>query len=520
MEEIKYNNDARTSLKSGIDKIANAVKVTLGPKGRTVIIGNGVDSPHITKDGVSVARSIYLKDPYEQMGAQLIKEVASKTGSRVGDGTSTSTVLAQAMINIGMEKVLSGSNPIDLKAGMDAAVEFVINSIKSDSESISNNSDRIEQVATISANNDNEIGKLIADVIKKVGIDGTITIDESKTIDTTVDVVDGLQINQGYVSPHFITDQNKMEINYNNARILLTDRKINSLKEILPILKSVGQTPIIIISDDINNETLSALVANKMKGLLNIAVIKAPGFGFKRVEYLQDIAALTGAKVFSDQLGTNLEEATADALGNCDRISISRDNSIIVGGHGDKTVIDKYAKDIKSLIEITEDDFEVKKLKERLSKLTGGIAVIHVGAASQTEIKEKIDRIDDALCATRAAIEEGISPGGGFAYLMASKYLPDVYSENKDIVIGFNIVKEAITIPTNLIASNSGFNGCDVVSDCLSKELGFNAKTQKYEDLLISGIVDPTKVTRIALESAASIAGMVLLTECLVYIEN
>ena len=520
MEEIKYNNDARILLKIGIDKIANAVKVTLGPKGRTVIIGNGVDSPHVTKDGVSVARAIYLKDPYEQMGAQLIKEVASKTGSRVGDGTTTATVLAQAMIEIGMEKVLDGSNPIDLKTGIDIAVERVINSLKDQSESIQNNSNRIEQVATISANNDSEIGKLISDVIKKVGIDGTITIDESKTIDTTVDIVDGLQINQGYTSPHFVTDQDKMEINYNNAYLLLVDKKINSLKELLPILQKVKTNPIIILSDDIDNDTLSALYANKMKGLLNVAIIKAPGFGFKRIEYLQDIAILTGAKVFSEQLGTRLEDATIESLGICDKISISRDSSIIVGGHGDKTVIEKYTNDIRSLISITEDEFEIKKLKERLSKLIGGVAVIHVGAASQTEIKEKIDRIDDALCATRAAIEEGILPGGGLAYLMACKYLPIMQSENEDIEIGYDIVKKSITVPMNLIATNAGSNGIHVVSHCYSSDLGFNAKTKNFEDLLLSGIIDPTKVTRIALESAASIAGMVLLTECLVHIEN
>lgn len=509
MSNIKFNEEARELIFSGINKVADAVKVTLGPKGRNVVIFDGINPPHVTKDGVTVARSIDLDNPFENMGAQMIKEVAINTGKNVGDGTTTSIVLAQSMITEGLRLVSEGANPIDLKRGIDKAVEKVVESIKEQSETIDINSDRLQQVATISANNDEEIGKLVSDVVKAIGKDGIVTLDESRSNETSVTLIEGISVKQGYVSPHFVTDQSKNEVVFEKSYLLLMDSKINDLKEIIEIVRFANKEdkPIVLFCDDIDDNSLRSLVKSKMNGT-KICVVKSPGFGFKRVEYLQDIAAICGGKVISMQLGTTIQTSNLTYLGVCDKIIINRSSTLIVGGDGNTERVDKYIQSIQTLVDNCEEDWELKLLKERLSKLTGGVAIIHVGAASETEVKEKIDRIDDAICATRAALEEGILPGGGLAYYWQN-FLR--FQLNSVIDDGNYIVCNAMISPIKLICENAGIN-FEKSLDKLNQTIGYNAKTDIFEDLKLAGVVDPTKVVRMALENAASIAGMVLLT--------
>ena len=515
-----FNMDARDQLKKGVDELANAVKVTLGPKGRNVIIEKKFGAPHITKDGVSVAKEIELADAYMNTGAQLVKSVAAKTNDDAGDGTTTATLLAQAIITEGLRNVTAGANPMDLKRGIDKAVTKVVASIKEQSEEVGNDYDKIEQVASISANNDAEIGKLIADAMRKVSKDGVITIEEAKSRDTTIGVVEGMQFDRGYLSAYFITDTEKMECQMENPFILIYDKKITNLKDMLPILEPAVQTgrPLLIIAEDVESEALTTLVVNRLRTQLKICAVKAPGFGDRRKDMLEDIATLTGGIVISEEKGIKLEQATLEMLGTCGKITVSKDNTTIVDGNGNKESIEARVAQIKAQIATTKSDYDKEKLQERLGKLAGGVAVLYVGAASEVEMKEKKDRVDDALCATRAAIEEGIVPGGGVAYIRSIDSLEGVETYNEDEKTGVAIVKRAIEEPLRQIVANAGKEGAVVVQKVREGkgDFGYNARADVYENLFAAGVVDPAKVTRVALENAASIAGMFLTTECVI----
>ena len=519
-KEILFNMDARDQLKKGVDELANAVKVTLGPKGRNVIIEKKFGAPHITKDGVSVAKEIELADPYMNTGAQLVKSVAAKTNDDAGDGTTTATLLAQAIITEGLRNVTAGANPMDLKRGIDKAVTKIVASIKEQSEEVGNDYDKIEQVASISANNDAEIGKLIADAMRKVSKDGVITIEEAKSRDTTIGVVEGMQFDRGYLSAYFITDTEKMECQMENPFILIYDKKITNLKDMLPILEPAVQTgrPLLIIAEDVESEALTTLVVNRLRTQLKICAVKAPGFGDRRKDMLEDIATLTGGIVISEEKGIKLEQATLEMLGTCGKITVSKDNTTIVDGNGNKEAIDARVAQIKAQIAATKSDYDKEKLQERLGKLAGGVAVLYVGAASEVEMKEKKDRVDDALCATRAAIEEGIVPGGGVAYIRSIDSLEGIETVNEDEKTGVAIVKRAIEEPLRQIVANAGKEGAVVVQKVREGkgDFGYNARADVYENLFAAGVVDPAKVTRVALENAASIAGMFLTTECVI----
>ena len=519
-KEILFNMDARDQLKKGVDELANAVKVTLGPKGRNVIIEKKFGAPHITKDGVSVAKEIELDDAYMNTGAQLVKSVAAKTNDDAGDGTTTATLLAQAIITEGLRNVTAGANPMDLKRGIDKAVTKVVESIKGQSEEVGNDYDKIEQVASISANNDAEIGKLIADAMRKVSKDGVITIEEAKSRDTTIGVVEGMQFDRGYLSAYFITDTEKMECEMENPYILIYDKKITNLKDMLPILEPAVQTgrPLLIIAEDVESEALTTLVVNRLRTQLKICAVKAPGFGDRRKDMLEDIATLTGGIVISEEKGIKLEQATIEMLGTCGKVTVSKDNTTIVDGNGDKDAIAQRVAQIKAQIASTKSDYDKEKLQERLAKLAGGVAVLYVGAASEVEMKEKKDRVDDALCATRAAIEEGIVPGGGVAYIRAIDCLEGLETVNEDEKTGVAIVKRAIEEPLRQIVANAGKEGAVIVQKVRegSGDFGYNARADVYENLFAAGVVDPAKVTRVALENAASIAGMFLTTECVI----
>ena len=519
-KEIKYNLEARDQLKKGVDAMSNAVKVTLGPKGRNVIIEKKFGAPQLTKDGVTVAKEIELKDPIENIGAQLVKEVASKTADIAGDGTTTATVLAQSIINTGLKNVTAGANPMDLKRGIDKAVEAVVANIKSQSQTVGDSFDKIEQVATISANNDNVIGKHIADAMRQVKKEGVITIEEAKGTDTTVKVVEGMQFDRGYISPYFVTDPEKMEAVMEEPYILIYDKKISGMKDFLPILEKTVQTgrPMIIISEDVEGEALATLVVNKIRGSLKICAVKAPGFGDRRKEMLQDIAILTGGVVISEEQGYKLENADLSYLGQAEKIVVDKDNTTIVNGKGTKENITARVNQIKAQIEKTTSDYDKEKLQERLAKLSGGVAVLYVGAASEVEMKEKKDRFDDALHATRAAIEEGIVPGGGIAFIRAISALDKLKGDNEDENTGIQIIRRALEEPLRMIVENAGIEGSIVVQKVKEgkDDYGYNARTDKYENLYKSGVIDPAKVTRIALENAASIAGMLLTTECVI----
>ena len=519
-KEITFNTEAREELKRGVDQLANAVKVTLGPKGRNVIIEKKYGAPHITKDGVTVAKEIELDNAAENVGAQLVKEVASKTGDQAGDGTTTATVLAQSIINVGLKNVTAGANPMDLKRGIDKAVAKVVESIKAQSHEVGSDYDKIEQVATISANNDAEIGKLIADAMKKVSKDGVITIEEAKGRDTTIDVVEGMQFDRGYISPYFVTNTEKMEVEMDKPYVLIHDKKISNLKELLPVLEPAVQTgrPLLIIAEDVDSEALTTLVVNRLRSQLKICAVKAPGFGDRRKEMLQDIATLTGGLVISEEQGIKLESATIEMLGTAERITVSKDNTVIVNGCGDKTAIQDRVNQIKAQIANTKSDYDREKLQERLAKLSGGVAVLYVGAASEVEMKEKKDRVDDALSATRAAIEEGIVPGGGVAYIRAVEDLRGLKGECDDEQTGIDIIRRAIEEPLRQIAINAGKEGAVIVQKVVEgkDDFGYNARMDKYENMFAAGVVDPAKVARIALENAASIAGMFLTTECVI----
>ena len=519
-KEILFNNDAREKLKMGVDELANAVKVTLGPKGRNVIIEKKFGAPHITKDGVSVAKEIELEDAYLNTGAQLVKSVASKTGDDAGDGTTTATILAQAIITEGLKNVTAGANPMDLKRGIDKAVTKVVESIKNQSQEVGDDYDKIEQVATISANNDVEIGKLIADAMRKVSKDGVITIEEAKSRETTIGIVEGMQFNRGYLSNYFVTNTEKMECEMDNPLILIYDKKISNFKDILSILEVVVQNgrPLLIVSEDIESDALTTLVVNRLRSQLKICAVKAPGFGEQRKEMLEDIAILTGGVVISEEKGIRLEQATPEMLGTCGKVIITKDNTTIIDGNGNKENIAQRVSQIKNQISNTTSDYDKEKLQERVAKLAGGVAVLYVGASSEVEMKEKKDRVDDALCATRAAIEEGIVPGGGVTYIRAIHSLDNLTLTNEDEKTGLNIIKRAIEEPLRQIVSNAGKEGA-VIAQKVSEYVGawgYNARTDKYEDLFEAGVVDPAKVTRVALENAASIAGMFLTTECVI----
>lgn len=519
-KEIKFDTEARDLLKKGVDELANAVKVTLGPKGRNVIIEKKFGAPHITKDGVSVAKEIELSDPYENMGAQIVKEVASKTGDDAGDGTTTATVLAQSIITVGLKNVAAGANPMDLKRGIDKAVAKVVASIKSQAKEVGDDYSKIEQVATISANNDNEIGKLIADAMAKVKKEGVITVEEAKSMDTTVDVVEGMQFDRGYLSPYFVTNTEKMEVEFENPFILIHDKKISSLKDILPILEATAQSgrPLLIIAEDIDGEALTTLVVNRLRGALKIAAVKAPGFGDRRKEMLEDIAILTGGMVISEEKGIKLESATIDMLGTAEKVTINKDNTTIVNGAGEKGNIADRINQIKAQIEVTKSSYDKEKLQERLAKLAGGVAVLYVGAPSEVEMKEKKDRVDDALSATRAAVEEGIVPGGGVTYIRAIESLEGLKGDNQDETTGIEIIKRAIEEPLRQIIANAGKEGAVFVQKVKEGkgDFGYNARSDKFENFFEAGVIDPAKVTRVALENAASIAGMMLTTECVI----
>ena len=519
-KEIIFDTEAREELKKGVDELANAVKVTLGPKGRNVIIEKKYGAPHITKDGVTVAKEIELDDARQNLGAQLVKEVASKTGDDAGDGTTTATVLAQSIVGVGLKNVTAGANPMDLKRGIDKAVATVVASIKKQAQEVGDNYDKIEQVATISANNDAVIGKLIADAMKKVSKDGVITIEEAKGTDTTIDVVEGMQFDRGYISPYFVTNTEKMEVDMEKPYILIYDKKISNLKELLPILEPAVQSgrPLLIIAEDVDSEALTTLVVNRLRAQLKICAVKAPGFGDRRKEMLEDIAILTGGVVISDERGIQLEHATLDMLGTAERITVTKDNTVIVNGAGEKEAIAARVNQIKSQIAATTSDYDREKLQERLAKLAGGVAVLYVGAASEVEMKEKKDRVDDALSATRAAIEEGIVPGGGVAYIRSIKELEGLKGECDDEQTGIEIVKRAIEEPLRQIVFNAGKEGAVVVQKVKEGEgdFGYNARFDRYEAMLAAGVVDPAKVASVALENAASIAGMFLTTECVI----
>ena len=517
-KEIKYNVEARDLLKEGVDALANAVKVTLGPKGRNVIIDKKFGAPQVTKDGVTVAKEIELEDHFANMGAKMVKEVASKTNDDAGDGTTTATVLAQALIGVGLKNVTAGANPMDLKRGMDKAVAIVVEELRKQSQVVGNDISKIEQVATISANNDSAIGKLIAEAMGKVNNEGVITVEEAKGTETHVDVVEGMQFDRGYISAYFITDTEKMEAQLDKPFILITDKKISTMKEIMGILEPVAQSgrSLLIIAEDVDGEALSALVVNKLRGTLKIAACKAPGFGDRRKEILEDIATLTGATVISTDKGMKLEDATLEALGTAEKVTLNKENTTIVDGAGAKEAIAARVQQIRASIENASSDYDREKLQERLAKLAGGVAVLYVGAATEVEMKEKKDRVDDALAATRAAVEEGIVPGGGVAYIRAVESLEGLKGENDDQTTGIQIVKRAIEEPLRQIVANAGGEGSVVVNKVKEGKgnFGYNARDDRYEDMLQAGIIDPTKVARVALENAASIASMFLTTEC------
>ena len=519
-KEIKFNTEAREELKKGVDALANAVKVTLGPKGRNVIIEKKFGAPHITKDGVSVAKEVELEDAFQNMGAQLVKEVASKTGDDAGDGTTTATVLAQSIVNVGLKNVTAGANPMDLKRGIDKAVAKVVEGIKAQSQEVGDDFEKIESVARVSANNDSEIGQLIAEAMKKVKREGVITVEEAKGTDTTVDIVEGMQFDRGYISPYFVTNTEKMECEMENPFILIYDKKISALKDMLPILEATAQTgrPLLIIAEDVDSEALATLVVNRLRGSLKICAVKAPGFGDRRKEMLEDIAVLTGGIVISEEKGLKLESTTIEMLGRAEKISVNKENTTIVNGSGSKDSIAARVAQIKAQIETTTSDYDREKLQERLAKLAGGVAVLYIGAASEVEMKEKKDRVDDALSATRAAIAEGIVPGGGVAYIRCIKTLEGLKGDNDDETTGIEIVKRAIEEPLRQIAANAGVEGA-VVVQCVKDgegDYGYNARTNTYENFFAAGVIDPAKVTRVALENAASIAGMFLTTECVI----
>ena len=517
-KDIKFDIEARDGLKRGVDALANAVKVTLGPKGRNVIISRSFGAPQVTKDGVSVAKEIELENPLENMGAQMVKEVASKTNDLAGDGTTTATVLAQAIVKEGLKNVAAGANPMDLKRGIDKAVSAIVEDLGKQAKEVGSSSEKIKQVASISANNDEIIGDLIANAFGKVGKEGVITVEEAKGTDTYVDVVEGMQFDRGYLSPYFVTDSEKMIADLENPYILLYDKKVSTMKDLLPVLEPVAQSgkPLLIISEDVDGEALATLVVNKLRGSLKIAAVKAPGFGDRRKAMLEDIAILTGGTVISEERGFTLENATLEMLGTAERVTIDKDNTTVVNGAGDKDLIKNRINQIKSQIESTTSDYDKEKLQERLAKLAGGVAVLYVGAASEVEMKEKKDRVDDALHATRAAVEEGIVAGGGVALIRAKSVLEKIATENLDETTGIQIVARAIEAPIRTIVENAGGEGSVVVSKILEgkKDFGYDAKSEAYVDMLKAGIIDPKKVTRIALENAASVSGMILTTEC------
>lgn len=515
-KNIIFDIEARNGVKRGVDALANAVKVTLGPKGRNVIIGKSFGAPMVTKDGVSVAKEIELEDPLENMGAQMVKEVASKTNDLAGDGTTTATVLAQAIVKEGLKNVASGANPLDLKRGIDKAVEAVVAELTKQAKSVGDTSEEIKQVASISANNDDQIGELIAEAFGKVGKEGVITVEEAKGTETYVDVVEGMQFDRGYLSPYFVTDSEKMTTDLENPYILIVDKKINSMKDLLPVLEPAAQSgkPLLIIAEDIEGEALATLVVNKLRGSLKIAAVKAPGFGDRRKAMLEDIAILTGGTVISEERGFTLENATLDMLGTAENVTIDKDNTTIVNGAGEKDNIVNRVNQIKAQVESTTSDYDKEKLQERLAKLSGGVGVLYVGAASEVEMKEKKDRVDDALHATRAAVEEGIVAGGGVALIRTLKALEGLKVENADEQTGINIIAKAIESPMRTIVENAGGEASVVINRVLEGNQGYDAKTNTYVDMLKAGIIDPKKVTRIALENAASVAGMILTTEC------
>ena len=519
-KEIKFNIQACEELKKGVDELADAVKVTLGPKGRNVIIEKKFGAPHITKDGVTVAKEIELEDPFQNMGAQLVKEVASKTGDDAGDGTTTATVLAQAIVNVGLKNVAAGANPMDLKRGIDKAVAKVVEGIKAQAQEVGDDFEKIESVARISANNDSEIGQLIAEAMKKVKKEGVITVEEAKGTDTTVDIVEGMQFDRGYISPYFVTNTEKMECEMDTPYILIYDKKISALKDMLPVLEATAQTgrPLLIIAEDVDSEALATLVVNRLRGSLKICAVKAPGFGDRRKEMLEDIAVLTGGVVISEEKGLKLESTTIEMLGRAEKITVNKENTTIVNGMGSKDSIAARVAQIKAQIETTTSDYDREKLQERLAKLAGGVAVLYIGAASEVEMKEKKDRVDDALSATRAAIAEGIVPGGGVAYIRCIPALDGLKGANEDETTGIEIVKRAIEEPLRQITANAGVEGAVVVQKVKDGEgdFGYNARTDTYENFFAAGVIDPAKVTRVALENAASIAGMFLTTECVI----
>lgn len=517
-KEIKFDIEGRNKLKSGVDQLANAVKVTLGPKGRNVVMERKFGSPHVTKDGVSVAKEVELEDAIENVGAQLVKEVASKTNDDAGDGTTTATVLAQAIVNVGLKNVTAGANPMDLKRGIDKAVAVVVEDLRKQSKAVGEDLLKIEQVATISANNDNTIGKLIAEAMGKVKKEGVITVEEAKGIETTVEVVEGMQFDRGYISPYFITDPEKMEVALDRPMILLTDKKISSMQDLLPVLEPVAKAgrSMLIIAEDVDGEALATLVVNRLRGSLKIAAVKAPGFGDRRKEMLEDIAVLTGATVISEDKGLRIADAKLEMLGEAEKVNITKDNTTIVNGAGDKEEIKKRVAQISAQIEKSTSDYDKEKLQERKAKLAGGVAVLYVGAPTETEMKEKKDRVEDALSATRAAVEEGIIPGGGVAYVRALSALANLKGENDDETTGIRIIQRAIEEPLRQIVANAGLDGAVVVEKVREGkgDFGYNARADRYENLFESGVIDPTKVARVALENASSIAGMILTTEC------
>ena len=517
-KKIQFDIEAREGLKKGVDALANAVKVTLGPKGRNVIVGKSFGGPQVTKDGVTVAKEIELEDALENMGAQMVKEVASKTNDLAGDGTTTATILAQAIVNEGLKNVTAGANPMDLKRGVDKAVHAIVDELNKSAKTVGNSSEKIQQIASISANNDSAIGDLITEAFEKVGKEGVITVEEAKGTDTYVDVVEGMQFDRGSLSPYFVTNSEKMESDLETPYILLYDKKISAMKDLLPILEPVAQSgkPLLVIAEDVDGEALATLVVNKLRGALKIAAVKAPGFGDRRKAMLEDIAILTGGTVISEERGFNIENTTIDMLGSAERVTIDKDNTTIVNGSGDKKEIQARVGQIKSQIETTTSDYDKEKLQERLAKLAGGVAVLYVGAASEVEMKEKKDRVDDALHATRAAVEEGIVAGGGVALIRARKQLDKIKSSNDDELTGIQIISRALESPLRTIVENAGGEGSVVVAKILDGKggFGYDAKSEKYVDLFESGIIDPKKVTRVALENAASVAGMILTTEC------
>ncbi|MFG1483020.1 chaperonin GroEL [Halobacteriovorax sp. HFRX-2_2] len=519
-KELKYSEEARGLILEGVNQLANAVRVTLGPKGRNVVIQKSFGAPHITKDGVSVAKEIELENNFQNMGAQMVKEVAQKTNEDAGDGTTTATVLAQAIYTEGAKLVTAGHNPMDLKRGIDTAVEKIVSELRTVAKEIKTN-EEIEQVGTISANNDKEIGTLLAEAMDKVGKDGVITIEESKTAETTLDVVEGMQFDRGYLSPYFVTNSEKMEVSFDNANILITDKKVSNMKELLPILEKAVQTsrPLLIIAEDVEGEAITTLVVNKLRGTLNVAAVKAPGFGDRRKEMLKDIAALTGGTVISEELGMSLETAALEHLGSAKKISIDKENTTIVDGAGDETAVEARVSQIKAQIAETTSDYDREKLQERLAKLSGGVAVVNVGAPTETEMKEKKDRVEDALNATRAAVEEGIVVGGGSALVKAAQVLADLKANREEEMHGIKIVQRAVEAPLRQIATNAGLEGSVVVNEVKKNEdakYGFNARDERYEDLIAAGIIDPVKVTRSALQNAASVAGLMLTTETMI----